>query len=72
MFDTFNIEHHRFIAVFTQFLPVLSAKFLLPLKIVAISYSLNFALYHFVCYLLCGFFRQYKFAILALLVNSLF
>jgi hypothetical protein len=56
---SFSIEHYRFIAVFTEMLPLLVSKIGASLKGV-------------ICYLLCGLvFRKYHYALGILLINTI-
>lgn len=72
-YDNFVIHHNRFITIFTQLLPLIGIKLLLPLKAVMILNSLSYMLLPVTCYLLSGFFyKNYKIALSLLLVNTLF
>lgn len=69
--DTFMMGH-RFIVFFTEFLPWLMIKMSMPIKAVALSYSMSFMLYYLGCYLLIGrVFKQYLLAVLLLFINIL-
>jgi hypothetical protein len=70
--DSFSLEHYRFIAVFTELLPVLASKLGVGLKGIMLAYSFGFWVCFFICYLLCGFvFKKYHYAIGVLLVNTI-
>lgn len=72
-YDNFVIHHNRFITIFTQLLPLIGIKLLLPLKAVMILNSLSYMLLPVTCYLLSGFFyKNYRIALSLLLVNTLF
>jgi hypothetical protein len=68
----FSIEHFRYIAVVTEIFPLLAVKLSLPLPVVAMAYSAGFIIYYSVCYLICGWLKEYKLALVLLLVNILF
>lgn len=68
----FSIEHYRFIAVFTELVPLLASKLSASLKGVLLGYSFGFWVCFFICYLLCGaVFRKYHYALGILLINTL-
>jgi len=70
--DTFTVQRHRFIAAIPQVLPLLAAKLSLSLKWVMVFYAASFAVYHFVCYLLCGVvLKNYRLGVVLLVVNTL-
>lgn len=70
---TFCIASFRFGDVLTQALPLLCYKLGLSLGAITWSYSISFTLYYLICYVICGsLLKQYRFALLILLVNILF
>lgn len=69
----FAIQNMRFGAIVTQIFPLLASKLSLPLKAVALIYSLGYITYYFLCYLACGhLFKQCRVALVLLMFNSLF
>lgn len=66
------IFHSRFISVFTQWLPLGAIHLSLPLKTVALLYSLSFPLYYALCYALCGVQKDYRMALSLLVYLCLF
>lgn len=70
---SFTIQRYRFIAALPQILPLLAVKASLSLKMVAIAYSLGFALFHFACYLITGsVLKNYRLALVLLLTYIIF
>jgi hypothetical protein len=69
---SFSIQHFRFISVVTEIFPLLASKLSVPLNGVMMAYSGGFIIYYFICYLLCGWMKEYRFGIAILLVNILF
>lgn len=69
---TFEIQAARFGTILTQLLPLIFVKLGAPLKIVVMSYSLNYILNNFICYVLCGsVFKNYRYALILLLFNTM-
>ncbi|MBN9483507.1 MAG: hypothetical protein BGO70_13575 [Bacteroidetes bacterium 43-93] len=69
---TFEIQAARFGTILTQLLPLIFVKIGAPLKIVVMSYSLNYILNNFICYVLCGsVFKNYRYALILLLFNTM-
>jgi len=66
------IQNYRFVALLTQWAPVLAVKAGLPLNAIMVIYSLAFALLYGVVYWLCGVMRQYGIGLAWLLCQSLF
>lgn len=70
--DDFAIQNHRFGAVVTQIFPLLGSRLGLSLNSILIIYSAGIAFYYAFCYYICGsVLKQYAFAILLLLFNTL-
>lgn len=69
---SFSIQHFRFISVVTEMFPLIASKLSLPLAGVMMAYSAGFIIYYFICYLLCGWMKEYRLGIAILLVNILF
>lgn len=68
----FTIQRFRFVSGIPQVLPLAAVKAALSLKWVLIAYSLSFALYHFVFYIICGsVLKNYRLALAALLMHTL-
>jgi hypothetical protein len=68
----FNIEHGRYLAICTQWLPVLAIKLGFPLKGVLLLYSLNFGLFFYLIFCLIAHgFRQTQTAVWFTLSMSL-
>lgn len=64
----FTVQRYRFIAAIPQMLPLAAMLASLSLKWVLVAYSLSFALYHFICYVICGsLLKNYKLALVLLL-----
>lgn len=69
---SFEIQAARFGTLLTQILPLICIKLGTPLKAVVISYSLNYILNNFICYVLCGsVFKNYRYALILLLFNTM-
>ncbi len=69
---SFEIQAARFGTLLTQILPLICIKLGAPLKAVVISYSLNYILNNFICYVLCGsVFKNYRYALILLLFNTM-
>ena len=69
----FNIQNFRYVAIFTQLLPLLGNRLGASLNTLALLYSSGFVLYDFACYFICGsILKQYRFALVILLFNILF
>jgi hypothetical protein len=71
--NSFAIQNMRFNAAATQVFPLLAFRVGLPLHFILLLYSLGFILFYAVCYMVCGHvLKQYRFALLLLLLNILF
>lgn len=71
--NSFAIQNFRFGSIVTQSAPLLSAYLGLPLNTILIVYSTWFAVYYFICYVVCGsLLRQYELALVLLMANILF
>ena len=70
---SFSVYASRCGALVTQILPLLSVKLGLSLNAIMVSYSINFTLYYFACYLVCGsVLKRYELALVMLLGHILF
>lgn len=68
--NSFSVQRYRFVAIIPQILPVAAIKASLSLKWVLVAYSASFAIYHFICYVVCGsLFKNYKMALVLLLTH---
>lgn len=65
------IQNYRFVALGTQWLPLLGIKLDWPLETLMQAYSLAFPLLYFAVYLLCGALGQYRIALAYLLLQLL-
>lgn len=74
VFDkSFFIPSYRFGEALSQLLPFIAVKGHLSLAGVAVSYSVGFILYYFLCYVTCGtVLKRYDLALIILLQNVLF
>ena len=69
----FAIFHSRFIAVLTEIFPLTAVKLGIPLQQVMLVYSVGFVIYYLIAYLVSGLvFKNYGFALVILLINTLF
>lgn len=66
------IQNYRFVALLTQWAPVLAIKMGWSLKAIMVIYSLVFALLYGVVYWLCGLMRQYQIGLAWLITMTLF
>jgi len=53
--EWFSIEHHRYIAVFSQLLPLIAVKLDLALPYILILYSVSLILFYYVLFLVCTY-----------------
>lgn len=69
----FCIEVYRFGDAFAQILPLLGYKLGQPLSVITLGYSVGLLLSPITCYIICGsVLKQYRFALVILLVSLLF
>jgi hypothetical protein len=67
------IQNFRFGAAVTQVFPLIAVKLGLSLTSTTLIYSLGFVCYYFFCYLLCGsILKRYDYALIILLLSTLF
>ncbi len=70
---TFCIEHFRYGAALAQIYPLLALKLGLSMNAIMVSYSAGYILNYFFCYVICGsLLKQYRIALVVLLINLLF
>lgn len=67
----FAIQRHRYISAFTQIFPLIGSKFNLGLAQVMQLYSLSFVLFNLIVFLWLTWLKQYRFALVLLLLNTL-
>ncbi|MEI8280714.1 MAG: hypothetical protein WCG87_13230 [Bacteroidota bacterium] len=67
------IQNFRFVAISTQFLPLMARKAEMSLSSIMYIYSASFVLYYAACYVICGsILKRYEYAMIVLLCNVLF
>ena len=70
--ESFAIFHLRWVGILTQWIPLLMVKLSIPLKYVAIGFSLNLALVYYITYLVFRYyFRQPIYALIVIVLTSL-
>ena len=58
--ETFHIEHGRFVLAISQFIPLLSVKLGLPLKLILVLYSVGHVLFYYCLFLIARYRYQSK------------